>query len=200
MQVFAYAWCEDTKLLLQTHLISFQLPDTKTCIRHILLLFYSFGHCRVYSPVEYIAYHITSKIKVIQPSWAALSCDMSPHKQTWSDTISCSAHSCGFPIVSDVILCGTHITLQLCSHKMSQHKPHLIQLAAPHTRVVFLLGIHLSHLFYIYQSTIINFLGISFSFTSILLAHFIAIESFTINNKSLNIINRIEVVNMVLFK
>ena len=26
----------------------------------------------------------------------ALSCEMSPHKKTWSDTISCSTHLCGF--------------------------------------------------------------------------------------------------------
>ena len=32
---------------------------------------------------------------------AALSCDMMPHKQTWSDTSSCSTHSCGFPIFPD---------------------------------------------------------------------------------------------------
>ena len=31
---------------------------------------------------------------------AALSCDMRPHKETHSDTISCSTHSCGFPFVS----------------------------------------------------------------------------------------------------
>ena len=31
---------------------------------------------------------------------AALSCDMMSHKQTQSDTSSCSTHSCGFPIIS----------------------------------------------------------------------------------------------------
>ena len=31
---------------------------------------------------------------------AAPSYDMRPHKQTQFDTISCSAHPCGFPIVS----------------------------------------------------------------------------------------------------
>ena len=30
---------------------------------------------------------------------AVLSCDMRSHTQTWSDTISCSTHSCGFPII-----------------------------------------------------------------------------------------------------
>ena len=40
---------------------------------------------------------------------AALSCDMRPHKQTRSDTSSCSTHSCGFPIMQAFLssMCNT---------------------------------------------------------------------------------------------
>ena len=41
---------------------------------------------------------------------AALSCDMRPHKQTRSDTSSCSTHSCGVPILFNYIYYSMHCT------------------------------------------------------------------------------------------
>ena len=45
---------------------------------------------------------------IIHLATAALSCDMRPHKQTCSDTSSCSTHSCDFPIMRNGLGISCH--------------------------------------------------------------------------------------------
>ena len=56
----------------------------------------------------WVSYHIR----------ATLSCDMRPHKETRSDTISRSTHSCGFPMIR-----GSHLWWWChCPRRLPEHR------------------------------------------------------------------------------